>query len=98
MFQEITAENVIGYLQEKQHLNSEESASADALAWGVSNIVIRIHREFEADFVIKQSRTHPFKFLQRFFQLCFLLLAHGPPNPPPFQLPPATTQGFSVRL
>ncbi|WP_298866241.1 phosphotransferase [uncultured Gimesia sp.] len=56
MFEEITAENVIGYLKEKQHLNSVETASADALAWGVSNIVIRIHREFEADFVIKQSR------------------------------------------
>jgi len=56
MFQEITAENAISYLKENQHLNSEETASAEALAWGVSNVVIRIHREIGDDFVIKQSR------------------------------------------
>ncbi|QDV51406.1 phosphotransferase family protein [Gimesia fumaroli] len=56
MIQEITAENVIAYLRAKEHLGADEPASAEALAWGVSNIVIRIDRGVGADFVIKQSR------------------------------------------
>ncbi|QDT43251.1 Methylthioribose kinase [Gimesia alba] len=56
MIQEITAENVISYLKAQHHLEPEETATAEALAWGVSNIVIRIDREDGADFVIKQSR------------------------------------------
>lgn len=56
MIQEITAENVIAYLKARHHLESDESASAEALAWGVSNIVIRIGRGAGEDFVIKQSR------------------------------------------
>jgi len=56
MVREITAENVLAYLREFGHLEPEEAASAEALAWGVSNIVIRIDRESGSDFVIKQSR------------------------------------------
>lgn len=56
MVREITADNAIVYLEEMQHLSPEEEVSAEALAWGVSNIVIRIDREAGDDFVIKQSR------------------------------------------
>ncbi|MFK7777405.1 MAG: phosphotransferase [Gimesia sp.] len=56
MIQEITAENAISYLRENQQLAADESATAEGLAWGVSNVVIRIHREAGDDFVIKQSR------------------------------------------
>ncbi|WP_417383107.1 phosphotransferase family protein [Gimesia sp.] len=56
MIREITAENAIVYLKETQQLPPEEDASAEALAWGVSNIVIRIGREAGDDYVIKQSR------------------------------------------
>ncbi len=56
MFQEITAENAIAYLRQNQHLSSDEVATAEPLAWGVSNVVIRIHREAGGDFVLKQSR------------------------------------------
>ncbi|QDT97105.1 phosphotransferase family protein [Gimesia aquarii] len=56
MFQEINAENAVEYLKAHQHLKSDETASAEALAWGVSNIVIRIYRDDSEDFVIKQSR------------------------------------------
>lgn len=56
MFQEITVENAVEYLKNNQQLEADEAASAEALAWGVSNIVIRIHREAAEDFVIKQSR------------------------------------------
>lgn len=56
MEREITAENVIEYLREQGQLEPDEQADAEALAWGVSNIVIRIDRAADADFVIKQSR------------------------------------------
>ncbi|MCA9018144.1 MAG: phosphotransferase, partial [Planctomycetaceae bacterium] len=56
MIQEITAENVIEYLKAQHRLEPDEAASAEALAWGVSNIVIRIDRVSGDDFVIKQSR------------------------------------------
>tara|TARA_R110002095_G_scaffold3683_1_gene11060 strand:+ start:1899 stop:2945 length:1047 start_codon:yes stop_codon:yes gene_type:complete len=56
MFHEITAENAVEYLKANRFLDSEEAATAEALAWGVSNIVIRIHRSAGNDFVIKQSR------------------------------------------
>ncbi|MEQ8852220.1 phosphotransferase [Gimesia sp.] len=56
MEREITAENVIEYLREQGQLKPDEQADAEALAWGVSNIVIRIDRAADADFVIKQSR------------------------------------------
>lgn len=57
MFQEITAENAVDYLQENQHLSADESASAEALAWGVSNVVLRVHKAAAEDIVLKQSRT-----------------------------------------
>ena len=56
MIQEITAANAIDYLKKRGQLSSGEDAVAEALAWGVSNIVIRIDRRSGDDFVIKQSR------------------------------------------
>ncbi|WP_417391897.1 phosphotransferase family protein [Gimesia sp.] len=56
MLREITAHNAIDYLKEMEQLSPEEDAVAEALAWGVSNIVIRIDRRAGDDFVIKQSR------------------------------------------
>jgi len=57
MFHEITAQNAVEYLKANRFLDSNETATAEALAWGVSNIVIRIHRGAGDDFVIKQSRA-----------------------------------------
>lgn len=57
MFQEITAENAVPYLKEKQLLGADEVASAEALAWGVSNVVLRVHKDAAEDIVLKQSRT-----------------------------------------
>ncbi|MAT13645.1 MAG: phosphotransferase [Planctomyces sp.] len=56
-FLEITADNVVDYLISRQHLGAGERVTAETLAWGVSNIVIRIHHESAADFVVKQSRA-----------------------------------------
>jgi aminoglycoside phosphotransferase (APT) family kinase protein len=69
MVREITAENAIEYLRDQGTLQPEEVASAEALAWGVSNIVIRIDRESDADFVIKQSRKQLRTQAQWFSQL-----------------------------
>ncbi len=69
MLREITAENVVAYLKENHYLNSEEAASAEALAWGVSNVVIRIRRDAGDDFVLKQSREQLRTQAQWFSQL-----------------------------
>lgn len=69
MLREITAENAVAYLKEKHYLNSDEAASAEALAWGVSNIVIRIRRDAGDDFVLKQSREQLRTQAQWFSQL-----------------------------
>lgn len=53
---EIDAQNAIEYLHTTGRIPREIAAEAEMLAWGVSNIVLRIHPEQGEDFVIKQSR------------------------------------------
>jgi 5-methylthioribose kinase len=53
---ELTVENIVDYLRRTGRLPQEESARAEWLTWGVSNVVLRINRSAGDDFVIKQSR------------------------------------------
>ena len=53
---EVTPDNAVEYLCERGHLAADVPARAEALAWGVSNVVLRIRPERGADFVVKQSR------------------------------------------
>jgi len=54
---ELVPENVIPYLRELGVLTDDERAEALPLAWGVSNVVMRIVRDAgRPDFVVKQSR------------------------------------------
>ena len=54
---ELTAENVVAWLRETGHLAADEPATAEWLAWGVSNVVLRITRPATDDIVLKQSRA-----------------------------------------
>ncbi|MCA9040180.1 MAG: phosphotransferase [Planctomycetaceae bacterium] len=56
MLQEVTQENIAKYLASVQFRESSQNMIAKTLAWGVSNIVIRIRPEVGDDFVLKQSR------------------------------------------
>ncbi|MCH7990489.1 MAG: hypothetical protein IID46_15215 [Planctomycetes bacterium] len=49
-------DNVLEYLRSNGHLAPDVSARAELLAWGVSNVVMRISLESGNDFVLKQSR------------------------------------------
>ena len=49
-------DNVLDYLRSNGHLDRDASAKAELLAWGVSNVVLRISLETGNDFVLKQSR------------------------------------------
>ncbi len=53
---EISEGNVVPYLQKTGRLTPESAAQAKILAWGVSNVVLRIHPDNGSDFVVKQSR------------------------------------------
>lgn len=53
---EITESNVLRYLHDTGRLPRETSATGTTLAWGVSNVVLRVHPESGPDFVVKQSR------------------------------------------
>lgn len=53
---ELTTDNIIGYLRAIGQLTADESATAELLAWGVSNMVFRIRPAGGEDFVVKQSR------------------------------------------
>ncbi len=53
---EIGPDNVLKYLRSNGHLDPDVSARAELLAWGVSNVVLRISLETGDDFVLKQSR------------------------------------------
>jgi 5-methylthioribose kinase len=53
---EIGPENAIDYLRSTGRLAAETAATARALAWGVSNVVLRIEPEVGKHFVVKQSR------------------------------------------
>ena len=49
-------DNALEYLRSNGHLAPDASANAELLAWGVSNVVMRISLESGDDFVLKQSR------------------------------------------
>ncbi|MGE3314572.1 MAG: phosphotransferase family protein [Planctomycetaceae bacterium] len=53
---EITESNVVGYLRDTGRLPPEVPATGTTLAWGVSNIVLRVHPDSGPDLVVKQSR------------------------------------------
>ena len=53
---ELGPENVIDYLRGTGRLAEHVQARAEALAWGVSNVVLRISPDAGDDLVIKQSR------------------------------------------
>lgn len=53
---EVGPENVIDYLRSTGRLAADTAATARALAWGVSNVVLRIEPEAGEHFVVKQSR------------------------------------------
>ena len=53
---EITPENAVAYLRATGQLDHRISARAELLAWGVSNLVLRIEPEAGEPFVLKQSR------------------------------------------
>jgi len=53
---EITPDNVIEYLKTSRRLPARSRAQAEPLAWGVSNVVIRVSTADGPDFVVKQSR------------------------------------------
>jgi len=54
---EFDDKNIIAYLKETGRLDQSDQAQAAALAWGVSNVVLRICPELREDFVVKQSRA-----------------------------------------
>ena len=53
---EITAQTAVEYLQQTGRLDPRTPARAELLAWGVSNVVLRIEPVSGAPFVLKQSR------------------------------------------
>lgn len=53
---EVDAQNAVEYLRQTGHLEPGVLAEAVPLAWGVSNVVLRICTSRGADFVLKQSR------------------------------------------
>lgn len=53
---ELTTENIIDYLRATGQLFADQPATAELLAWGVSNMVFRIRPAAGDDFVVKQSR------------------------------------------
>src|SRR5579863_2172396 len=54
---EIHPDNALDYLHTRGVLEFGDSARVESLAWGVSNVVLRITPENVQAFVIKQSRT-----------------------------------------
>jgi 5-methylthioribose kinase len=79
---ELNANNAIGYLRQVGWLHSDEPASARALAWGVSNVVLRVDAGSRS-IVLKQSRaqlrTHEawFSDLDRVFREAEVMRALG---------------------
>lgn len=53
---ELGPENVVDYLRSTGRLSPQENADARLLAWGVSNVVLRVCVAGGDEFVIKQSR------------------------------------------
>ncbi len=54
---EIDPDNAVDYLHDRGWLNGRIPARAELLAWGVSNVVLRITPESGPAFVLKQSRA-----------------------------------------
>lgn len=54
---ELTAENTLSYLVQRGDVTGLDSARAEMLGWGVSNVVLRVSRESGSDLVIKQCRS-----------------------------------------
>jgi len=54
---EIDPHNAVDYLHDRGWLDRQIAARADLLAWGVSNLVLRITPESGPAFVLKQSRA-----------------------------------------
>jgi len=52
----LTAETVVPYLQARGHLPAGTSATITPLAWGVSNIVLRVEPQNSLPCVVKQSQ------------------------------------------
>jgi 5-methylthioribose kinase len=52
----LTAENALGYLIEAGHLSPLTQGKVAPLAWGVSNVVLRVDPEHALPLVLKQSR------------------------------------------
>ena len=53
---ELNPQNVVGYLRERGKITLHGAAVAEPLAWGVSNVVLRVNCSDGPDLVIKQSR------------------------------------------
>ncbi len=53
---EITPETVVGYLRDRGRIPLDKEATAEAMGWGVSNIVVRVNVEGTPPIVVKQSR------------------------------------------
>src|SRR5947209_2957369 len=53
---EITPETVVDHLRRLGRIPADRPARAEALGWGVSNVVIRVEVGGEPAFVVKQSR------------------------------------------
>ena len=53
---DLSADNVVPYLQSRGLLAEDAAATAVPLAWGVSNVVLRVNVVGQPDLVIKQSR------------------------------------------
>lgn len=53
---ELNAHNVVDYLRNRGELGSAVPATAEPLAWGVSNVVLRVFPAIGDDLVVKQSR------------------------------------------
>jgi 5-methylthioribose kinase len=54
---EIGPDTLVDYLHTTGQLAEEVAADVEALAWGVSNVVLRVQPETGGDFVVKQSRA-----------------------------------------
>ncbi len=53
---EVTPENAVEYLRETGRIGPNQPATAKALGWGVSNVVIRVDIAGEPSIVLKQAR------------------------------------------
>jgi len=54
---EIGPDTLVDYLHATGHLADGVAADVEALAWGVSNVVLRVRPDVGDDFVVKQSRA-----------------------------------------